>query len=168
MKPLSYFFAVLIVALSIAGIVQAVLGRHAAPAAPVVTQTPVSTSSPTQATTPPTPLQPEVVATTTLIRKVTPLPETRVSSPLSITGEARGMWYFEASFPVELLDANGVVISQGIAQAQGDWMTENFVPFTATLSWASTTSATGTLRLKKDNPSGLPEHDASLLIPVVF
>ena len=90
-----------------------------------------------------------------------------VTSPLTITGEAAG-WYFEASFPVELVDANGKRLAAGPAQAQGDWMTSAFVPFKATLAFATPTTATGTLILRNDNPSGLKENERELRIPVRF
>ncbi|MEK7614829.1 MAG: Gmad2 immunoglobulin-like domain-containing protein, partial [Patescibacteria group bacterium] len=78
-------------------------------------------------------------------------------------------WYFEASFPVELQDKNGNVIAQGPAQAQGDWMTDAYVPFEATLTFTKPADGeTGTLILRKDNPSGLPEHDDFVKIPVKF
>jgi hypothetical protein len=96
-----------------------------------------------------------------------PSPMQIVSSPLAVTGEARGSWYFEASFPVKLLDSNGNVIAQAPAQAQGDWMTANFVPFQATLTFV-TASQTGTLVLEKDNPSGEPQNAGSISIPVQF
>src|SRR3989344_5192810 len=49
-----------------------------------------------------------------------------VASPLTIEGRARGTWYFEASFPVELLDAAGKQLVILPAQAKDEWMTENF------------------------------------------
>lgn len=97
-----------------------------------------------------------------------PLPGTTVGSPLIVTGSARGTWYFEASFPVRLLDGNGNELAAVPAQADGDWMTENFVPFTAILEFAPPATPNGTLILQKDNPSGLPENDASLEVPVLF
>lgn len=108
-----------------------------------------------------------------LIRVTSPLANAEVSSPVTITGEARGTWYFEASFPVMLTDWDGKIIAQGIAQAQGDWMTTNFVPFKATLTFKKSDvvgkySNKGTLILKKDNPSGLPEKDDALEIPVLL
>lgn len=104
----------------------------------------------------------------TMVRVSMPLPNTKVTSPLTIKGSARGNWYFEASFPVELVDANGNQLTITPAQAQGDWMTTDFVPFSATLNWATSTTELGTLILHKDNPSGLPEHDAAVRIPVKF
>ncbi|MDB5260208.1 MAG: hypothetical protein JWN37_439 [Candidatus Nomurabacteria bacterium] len=91
-----------------------------------------------------------------------------VTSPLTIKGQARGTWYFEASFPVELMDGNGKQITMKPAQAQGEWMTTDFVPFTVTLTFSKPTTATGTLILHKDNPSGDPSRDDSLRIPVRF
>lgn len=105
---------------------------------------------------------------TDLIKIDSPRPNTIVASPLEITGEARGNWYFEASFPVKLLDGNGVQLAIIPVQAQGEWMTEEFVPFKATLEFETPTTATGTLVLEKDNPSGLPEYDDSLIVPVRF
>jgi hypothetical protein len=99
----------------------------------------------------------------------TPLKGATISSPLTITGSARGFWFFEASFPVELKDAQGVTIAQYYAEAQGEWMTEEFVPFKSTLSFpVQPKGSQGTLILHKDNPSGEPERDQSVSIPVVF
>lgn len=103
-----------------------------------------------------------------LIRIDSPRPTQQVSSPLEIRGQARGSWFFEASFPVKLLDANGSTLASGIATAQGEWMTSEFVPFTATLTYAVPSVGAGTLVLQKDNPSGLPEHDDQLIVPVAL
>ncbi len=104
-----------------------------------------------------------------LISVATPLPNRTVSSPLVITGKARGNWYFEASFPVELTDLQGTVLATGHAQAQGDWMTTEYVPFTATLTYAApATAIKGFLILKKDNPSGEAQFDNALSIPVTI
>ncbi|MEK7203672.1 MAG: Gmad2 immunoglobulin-like domain-containing protein [Patescibacteria group bacterium] len=100
-----------------------------------------------------------------------------VKSPLVIRGEARGYWFFEATFPVVLTNWDGLIIAQHYAQAQSEWMTTDFVPFEAKLEFESPVlpgadknhfSRRGYLILKKDNPSGLPEYDDSLEIPVRF
>jgi hypothetical protein len=108
-----------------------------------------------------------------LIRVDSPRPNTSIKSPLTITGQARGNWFFEASFPIFLTDWNGKIIAQGIATAEGDWMTTDFVPFKATLTFdtgdiSGHYSNRGTLILKKDNPSGLPENDDALEYQVEF
>ena len=98
-----------------------------------------------------------------------PLPGATVSSPLQVTGTARGPWFFEASFPVILKGPGGVILATVPAQAQGDWMTTGWVPFAATLTFPPQPSGTtGTLILQKDNPSGLPENDDSRTVTVQF
>lgn len=106
---------------------------------------------------------------TDLIRIVYPRPNASIKSPLRITGEARGYWFFEASFPVEILDGNGNKIASTYATAQGEWMTEDFVPFVSEeIVFDAPLTKNGTLILHKDNPSGLPEHDDKLFIPITF
>lgn len=115
---------------------------------------------------------PEVVETSkedNLIKVAFPKPDEKISSPLVIKGEARGTYFFEASFPVVLTNWDGLIIAEGIAQAQGEWMTEDFVPFIATLEFTKPDyGERGFLILKKDNPSGLPEHDFAIEIPIYF
>lgn len=103
-----------------------------------------------------------------LIQVKSPKKNQIITSPLVVAGNARGTWYFEASFPVRLLDGNGNELAVTPALAQAEWMTENFVPFVATLNFTSPSTATGLLILEKDNPSGLPEHALQVEIPVQF
>ena len=103
-----------------------------------------------------------------LIKIDNPRPNQIIESPLFIKGKARGNWYFEADFPVKLFDDNGYLLGITIAQALGDWMTEDFVPFSATLPFAVPFTPKGRLILEKDNPSGLLEYADELTIPVYF
>ncbi|MDP2676953.1 MAG: Gmad2 immunoglobulin-like domain-containing protein [bacterium] len=112
-----------------------------------------------------------------IIRLDSPRPNQVITSPLTITGEARGTWYFEASFPIILVDWDGRIIAQHYAQAQDEWMTENFVPFVGALEFEKPYDDTGnvpdfmkrgSLILQKDNPSGLPQFDDALEIPILF
>src|SRR3989344_7562332 len=106
-----------------------------------------------------------------LIRINSPRSNQSVASPLTILGEARGNWFFEASFPVFLTDWDGRILAQGIATAKSEWMTTDFVPFEATLTFTvdkNPYSNRGTPILLKDNPSGLSIYDDALEIPVVF
>lgn len=95
-----------------------------------------------------------------------PLPNAAVSRAFTVSGEARGNWFFEASFPVLVRDPAANLVGQGIAQAEGEWMTTDFVPFTATVTVADYVGP-ATLVLIKDNPSGLPEHDDSVEFPIL-
>jgi len=97
-----------------------------------------------------------------------PFPGAVVGKKFSVIGEARGTWYFEASFPVVLLDRYGKILTQTPAQAQGEWMTNDFVPFKADLSSPGSYEGPATLVLKKDNPSGLPQNDASISFPITI
>lgn len=96
----------------------------------------------------------------------TPQPDQSIHSPMTVSGRARGPWYFEASFPITLLDANGAVLVQ--THAQGEWMTTKFVPFTATLVFNPPATATGELVLENDNPSGEAANAQMHRIPVRF
>lgn len=137
---------------------------------------PTDTNAPdTAEPTVPDDVQAAIEAKRDLIVLENPAPLAVVESPLSISGTARGTWFFEASFPIVLVDWDGRIIAQHYATAEGEWMTEDFVPFTAELTFESPYNEgdpefmrRGALILQKDNPSGLPEHDDALEIPVRF
>lgn len=105
-----------------------------------------------------------------LIRVEFPKRNEIISSPLVVKGEARGFWFFEASFPVKLFDENGVQIplNPSYIMTANEWMTEEFVPFEAMLEFKAPLTEKGVLVLEKDNPSGLPEHADELRIPIRF
>lgn len=104
-----------------------------------------------------------------LIVVASPIANAEIGSPLSISGRARGVWYFEGSFPIILVDSYGNTVAEGHVTAQGEWTTEEFVPFLGNLQFNNYIKGSkGKLILKKDNPSGLPEHDDSIEIPIVF
>ncbi len=167
MKTYSYSLAGLIIFL-VLGALGYILFCPKAAVAPVAVPE-VASSSPIEiaSSTPEVPLREENPQP---IWVTTPLPDAKITSPLSITGKARGTWYFEASFPIQLVDQNGKVVATTHAQATADWMTEDFVPFTASLAWSSTSTiaTSGMVVFKKDNPSGLPENDAEMDVPVSF
>lgn len=104
------------------------------------------------------------------IHVTTPQSGAAITSPVSISGQARGSWFFEASFPVNIIDDAGNVLGYGHVDAKDNWMTNDFVPFTATISFALGKNAptTGVVRLMRDNPSGDPARDAHIDIPVIF
>lgn len=101
----------------------------------------------------------------------------KIKSPLKISGRARGNWFFEANFPVILTNWDGMIIAESYVQANGDWMTENFVDFKAILEFQSPVfsnvsqdhfSRKGYLIFKKANPTGLAQYDDALEIPIEF
>lgn len=103
-----------------------------------------------------------------LVNLTSPEPNAIISSPVTISGEAKGSWYFEGTFPVSIVDSDNNELASGAATAIGEWTTDKFVPFTATLIFKPTTKTNGFIILKKDNPSGLPQNDASVRVPIRF
>lgn len=99
----------------------------------------------------------------------TPQPNQLVTSPLLVQGEISGTWFFEASLPIKLVDSEGNVLSQSYALADGDWMTEELVPFSGVLDFIVPVDfESGYLLISRDNPSGLPENDGFIRMPVRF
>jgi len=103
-----------------------------------------------------------------LIKIDSPISNESIAGPLLINGSARGNWFFEASFPVELTDGNKKILARGIAQAKTDWMTTNFVEFHVVLPFSAPLEKNGFIILRKDNPSGLPENDDAVFLPINF
>lgn len=97
-----------------------------------------------------------------------PFPGAVTGKEFSVRGKARGYWFFEASFPVVVYDDKGNELAIGLANpepAGTEWMTTEFVDFKADLKVPDTYIGPAVLLLKKDNPSGLPEHDAQVSFP---
>lgn len=107
-------------------------------------------------------------ATDPRVRVSSPRANALAASPMAVRGEARGQWYFEGDFPVRLLDGNGREIAHEIARADGEWMTDQFVPFGVRLTFEEPPTGTGLLVLDRSNPSGLAENAALAAIPVRF
>ena len=120
-----------------------------------------TTTPPVATTTAPLPLSARVVVTS-------PKPNATVGKTFVVSGQAPGPWYFEASFPIKIVDKDNNFIGQGIAQAQGEWMTVEQVTFTATVTLDGAYSGPATVVLLRDNPSGLPQYDDSVSIPIVI
>jgi hypothetical protein len=94
-----------------------------------------------------------------------------VTSPVQITGQAKGTYFYEGSFPIMITDSNDQIIGEGTATAEGDWTTESFVPFAATITYVlpqGSTSKEGRLVLQNDNPSGIPENAIRRVVPIIF
>lgn len=93
----------------------------------------------------------------------------QITSPLTITGKARGSWFFEATAPLTIVNWDGLIIGKSYIQAEGDWMTDEFVPFTGIVEFEKPTyKNNGAIILQADNPSGLLENDKAIEIPITF
>ena len=98
-----------------------------------------------------------------------PLSGSTISSPLAISGLASGAWMFEGSMTAVLTNWDGEIISETILSAEGDWMTEELVPFTGIMEFEQPEyGARGSLIIQASNPSGLPENQKNLEIQISF
>ncbi|MEI8124032.1 MAG: Gmad2 immunoglobulin-like domain-containing protein [bacterium] len=116
-------------------------------------------------------IAPGINATTTDVQIVVSYPEDNqeVLSPIKISGKARGNWFFEGSFPIQLVDANGNILGTSIATSSEDWMTTEFINFNSEMSFEKSTSTRrAVLVLKKDNPSGISDFDQSVFVRVIL
>lgn len=104
-------------------------------------------------------------ASSDLITVELPFPGAVTGKTFGVIGKARGYWFFEGSFPVEVYDAQNTLLSRGIAHAEGPWMTTDFVSFKADISVPQSYIGKARLVLKKDNPSDDPTKDASISFP---
>jgi len=112
---------------------------------------------------------PELEPPIPVIKVSAPKENELISSPLEITGEANGPWYFEGNLPIKITDKEGNVLGSGSAEAIGDtWMTEDFVPFKGKIEFDSKNISEGFIVLQKDNPSGLPENAGEFKVAVKF
>lgn len=125
---------------------------------------PVATSTVAEPTThpgtPPEPLSAHVSMTS-------PQSGANVGHTFDIAGQAPGQWFFEAQFPIQVRDPQDNIVGRATGSAQGDWMTEKLVAFKAMMRIDDAYHGPATLILMKDNPSGLPENDDSVTIPIV-
>lgn len=115
-----------------------------------------------------TPTESELpISVTDEILVLSPKQNELITSPLKISGQARGNWFFEASMPVKLFSDDNQLIVASSTQALDDWMTVKPVRFSSSLVF-STNATSGYLIIAKDNPSGLPQNDNSIKVPVRF
>lgn len=96
-------------------------------------------------------------------------PDSKVSGPVSFFGVAPNNYFFEANILVNVLDLNKEVIksSHGTA-SNGDWMIDQSVDFTGSIDFTGLPKGPAYFEIHNDNASGLPEHDKSILIPIII
>jgi hypothetical protein len=130
------------------------------------TPTPSATATPS---TNPIPISDLIQVTTPVSgQQIDINPISSAKSMVLVSGKARGSWYFEASFPVKILDAYGNILAEDSIQTSENWMTEDFVPFAKEIGFTPPSTLTGTVILMNDNPSGDPAKSRELQIPIKF
>lgn len=93
------------------------------------------------------------------IRIEAPMSLEVIKSPLTVKGEVRGYWMFEAIFDVRLEDNEGRELATAPGTATDGWMTEDFVPFESTLTFNPGNAAEGKIIFLQAYPSGGLEGD---------
>ncbi len=116
---------------------------------------------------------PEIVGIADKIIIIALAKDAVISSPVTVTGRAIGTWFFEGSFPVEVYDENNKLLGSGAAEfipspEAPEWMTEELVNFSGTITFSSTSAISGYILFKKDNPSDMRALDESFKLPVKF
>ena len=105
------------------------------------------------------------------IEVATPRPNQAISSPLLVTGKARGTWFFEATATLLVTDNEENILAKNYIQTAENWMTEDFLDFTGTIEFElpeNLSNKNGFVIFQYQNPSGLPKNDAAIKIPVRF
>lgn len=104
-----------------------------------------------------------------LAEVTSPAPGARVTTSLRVAGRAPGYWFFEAVMPVEVVTAAGVTIVDSYVEARGEWMVAGPVRFEKTFQLPAVSSATAaTLVIRRNNASGLPQHDAEHRVAITL
>lgn len=102
------------------------------------------------------------------IKIETPKEGQTVGNTFTLEGEALGNWFFEGEFSYVVLGEDDKVLKEGSVKTDENWMTEDFVSFSEEISFDSSDNETGTLALKKANPSGQPENAKEYSINLEF
>ncbi len=97
-------------------------------------------------------------------------PDMIVASPLALGGTVTGGgWFFEATFPIEIIAADGrTVLGTTTARAEADWASTGTVPWSAVLVFNAPHGSSGYVLFKSDNPSGDLSKGKALQVPVRF
>jgi len=91
-----------------------------------------------------------------------------VSGNMAINGTVKNAYFFEGNILVNVLDANKNLLKTGYGTATTDWMTSGPVSFKADIDFSGLSVGPAYIEIHNDNPSGLPENDKSILIPVII
>ena len=96
------------------------------------------------------------------------LPNSKVHGVVSYKGVIKGGYFFEANIVINILDVNKKVLKNSNAMATTDWMTAGPISFEGNIDFTGLPKGNAYLEIHNDNASGLPEHDKSILIPIII
>ena len=93
----------------------------------------------------------------------TPSDTNNVICPINIKG-----WFFEATFPIQLIDENNEIVENTQATADGEWTADGFVEFSAKVYCQVSDLSGYKLKFMADNAAGVLELDDSIIIELYF
>ena len=96
------------------------------------------------------------------------LPGQKVSGVVKITGSIKNNYFFEGNILVNILASDKKLLKAGHGTATTPWMTSGPVSFETSLDFSSLPQGIAYIEIHNDNPSGLPQNDKSILVPVVI
>lgn len=99
-----------------------------------------------------------------------PQANSRITSPLTVSGRVKGAWAYLGKFDVEIVDAHHKTVAKGTATMKGDWGAEkeNPVHFAASVPFKAPATGTGFLVLHKANPGEDKAMNDWLEVPIKF
>ena len=95
-------------------------------------------------------------------------PGAKVKGVMDATGVLKNAYFFEANIRVDILDTNKQTLREGFGTATTEWMTTGPVSFKTKLDFSGLATGPGFIAIRNDNPSGLPENDKEIFIPIVI
>lgn len=105
---------------------------------------------------------------TPFIKITQPIITKELSNPLTVSGKASGVWFFEGVMQVEIWDDGGAMLGHGPVTAQGDSMTEKIVSFEGVIPFDNTLEKSGVLIFKQEDVSGEGRDVALYKYPIFF
>lgn len=126
--------------------------------------------TPTEPTPPAEPPAPKITYVNTSeadIFNVLPRAGDTVTAGITVSGSARGDWFTQGAFWVEVIAENGDVLIRNQVPSKGNSMTTGMVQFSSSVLISPNYHGPATVRLVNDNPPGHPNPDRSVSIPVV-
>ncbi len=116
--------------------------------------------------------EPKISGDTASLVSISIAPGSTITDGQVITGTLTGGYFFEANARASLLDADKNVMTTFPIAATSDWMTAGPVNFKMIVNYAVDDTpirkGPGYLSIHNDNPSGMPENDKYVDIPVII
>lgn len=91
-----------------------------------------------------------------------------ISSPLEISGQAPGSWFFEANLSLKLVNDANEILAEKNYMTSKNWMTQEMISFETQLEFGNPEANAGYLRIDKANPSGRPQNANQFFWPITF